>query len=82
MARIMFDAAGGFDETFRSYGGEDWEWTYRAWLRGAVLAHAASAVAWHDGPDAGAREGVGLTHRNAEAMLLSGLMSTPRSARF
>ncbi|MEW1835323.1 glycosyltransferase [Microbacterium sp. NPDC079995] len=78
-SRIMFDAAGGFDETFRSYGGEDWEWTYRAWLQGAVLAHAASAVAWHDGPDAGARDGVGLAHRNAEAMLLSGLIPVPGS---
>ncbi|MFI8633397.1 glycosyltransferase family 2 protein [Microbacterium sp. NPDC077663] len=78
-SRTMFDAAGGFDETFRSYGGEDWEWTYRAWLQGAVLAHVASAVAWHDGPDAGARNGVELEHRNAEAVLLSGLIPVPGS---
>lgn len=78
-SRTMFAAAGGFDESFRAYGGEDWEWTYRAWLRGAVLAHVPSAVAWHDGPDAGAREGTGQADRNAEAMLLSELIPVPGS---
>ncbi|MEF2978537.1 glycosyltransferase [Subtercola sp. YIM 133946] len=49
-SRALFDAAGGFDETFSSYGGEDWEWAYRAWLHGALFAHVRAAVAWHDGP--------------------------------
>ncbi|WP_305783782.1 glycosyltransferase family 2 protein [Symbioplanes lichenis] len=55
-SRWFFERVGGFDETFRVYGGEDWEWAYRAWLAGAVLAHAADAVAWHDGPDWAGRD--------------------------
>jgi len=49
--RWFFDEVGGFDETFREYGGEDWEWAYRAWVEGAVFAHVSDAVAWHDGPE-------------------------------
>ncbi|AZS42795.1 Chondroitin synthase [Microbacterium oleivorans] len=78
-SRPMFEASGGFDEDFRAYGGEDWEWTYRAWLQGAVLAHVPSAAAWHDGPDAGARDDHGLVARNAEAVLLADLIPVPGS---
>lgn len=78
-SRVVFDATGGFDESFRSYGGEDWEWTYRAWLSGALLAHVPEAVAWHDGPDAGARDDHGHATRNAEAILLAGLIPVPRT---
>jgi GT2 family glycosyltransferase len=49
--RWFFDQVGGFDESFTSYGGEDWEWAHRAWLAGGVFAHVPGAVAWHDGPD-------------------------------
>ncbi|WP_236031028.1 glycosyltransferase family 2 protein [Paractinoplanes lichenicola] len=55
-SRWFFERVGGFDESFRTYGGEDWEWAYRAWLGGAVLAHVADAVAWHDGPDWAGRD--------------------------
>ena len=55
-SRWFFHRTGGFDEQFRAYGGEDWEWAYRAWLGGAVLAHAPDAVAWHDGPDWAGRD--------------------------
>ncbi|GAA2555318.1 hypothetical protein GCM10010435_27370 [Winogradskya consettensis] len=55
-SRWFFERVGGFDEQFRAYGGEDWEWAYRAWLGGAILAHAPDAVAWHDGPDWAGRE--------------------------
>ena len=55
-SRWFFERVGGFDEDFRTYGGEDWEWAYRAWLGGAVIAHAADAVAWHDGPDWAGRD--------------------------
>ncbi len=78
-SRIIFDATGGFDESFRSYGGEDWEWTYRAWLKGALLAHVSQAVAWHDGPDAGARDEHDRARRNAEAVLLADLIPVPGS---
>jgi GT2 family glycosyltransferase len=50
-SRAFFAEIGGFDESFSSYGGEDWEWAHRAWQAGAVLAHVPDAVAWHDGPD-------------------------------
>ncbi|GAB2615071.1 hypothetical protein Aab01nite_27290 [Paractinoplanes abujensis] len=55
-SRWFFERVGGFDETFTVYGGEDWEWAYRAWLGGAVLAHVPDAVAWHDGPDWAGRD--------------------------
>lgn len=56
-SRSLFDEVGGFDETFSHYGGEDWEWVYRMWLAGAVLAHEPAAVAWHDGPQWAERDG-------------------------
>jgi GT2 family glycosyltransferase len=49
-SRWFFDEVGGFDESFTQYGGEDWEWAHRAWVGGAVFAHVADAVAWHNGP--------------------------------
>jgi len=54
-SRWFFEETGGFDETFSTYGGEDWEWAHRAWTHGALLAHEARAVAWHDGPDRAGR---------------------------
>ncbi|PKH42870.1 Glycosyltransferase, GT2 family [Nocardioides alpinus] len=54
-SRWWYDELGGFDETFRAYGGEDWELAHRAWTAGGLLAHRRDAVAWHDGPDAAAR---------------------------
>ncbi len=50
-SRWLFDEVGGFDESFSAYGGEDWDFAYRAWLHGAILAHEPRAVAWHDGPE-------------------------------
>jgi len=49
--RTMFDSVGGFDESFDSYGGEDWEFAYRCWNAGWHFEHVADAVAFHDGPD-------------------------------
>lgn len=58
-SRWFFATTGGFDESFTTYGGEDWEWGHRAWTHGALLAHVPEAVAWHDGPDRGERPGWG-----------------------
>ena len=77
--RRFFDEVGGFDESFTRYGGEDWEWAYRAWLRGAVLAHVPEAVAWHDGPDQALRESEALGAKNAEVIVLSDLIPVPGS---
>ena len=74
--RWFFDELGGFDEEFVEYGGEDWEWAHRAWLRGAVFAHVPDAVAWHDGPDWGARDVADRrAQKNAEAMRLARLIT-------
>ena len=78
-SRRMFEQVGGFDESFIAYGGEDWEWAYRAWVRGAVLAHVPAAVAWHDGPDIAGREATVASTKNAEAIRLSELIPLPGS---
>ncbi|MCO8271629.1 glycosyltransferase [Actinoplanes sp. TRM 88003] len=70
----FFERVGGFDESFRAYGGEDWEWAYRAWRAGALLAHAADAVAWHDGPDWAGRDlddPARRARKDAETLLLT-----------
>ena len=54
-SRWWYDEIGGFDETFSAYGGEDWDFAHRSWTAGGLVAHRPDAVAWHDGPDAGAR---------------------------
>jgi GT2 family glycosyltransferase len=73
VTRELFQAVGGFEEAFRSYGGEDWEFAHRCWLRGADFVHAPDAVAWHDGPDFGARtpDAEALWSRNVEALALA-----------
>lgn len=77
---LLFRATGGFDETFDSYGGEDWEWAYRAWLAGAVLAHVPDAVAWHDGPQWAGRPEARRATKNAEALRLATRIPVPGSA--
>lgn len=49
--RRLVERVGGFDESFDSYGGEDWEFAYRCWNAGARFEHVADAVAFHHGPD-------------------------------
>ena len=43
----FFDEIGGFDETFMRFGGEDREFAYRAYTRGALLVPEPEAMAWH-----------------------------------
>ncbi len=70
--RDLFDQVGGFDESFSDYGGEDWEWGYRAWLAGATFAHVPTAIAWHDGPDwSGRSVADAVAAKNREALLLT-----------
>jgi hypothetical protein len=47
--RDLFWEAGGFDESFNRWGGEDNEFGYRAIQRGAVVIAERKAVAWHQG---------------------------------
>jgi GT2 family glycosyltransferase len=78
-SRRFFAETGGFDESFDQYGGEDWEWGYRAWLQGAVIAHVPEAVAWHDGADRAGREPGALSAKNAETLRLIDLIPVPGS---
>ncbi|WP_091227314.1 glycosyltransferase family 2 protein [Microbacterium sp. 3J1] len=79
-SRTLFDEVGGFDESFTSYGGEDWEWAHRMWQAGAVLAHVPTAVAWHDGPEWAERDGSGLDRANAQTLRLLTAIPVPGSA--
>jgi GT2 family glycosyltransferase len=78
-SRRFFAETGGFDDAFDQYGGEDWEWGYRAWLLGAVIAHVPDAVAWHDGADRAGREPGALSAKNAETLRLVDLIPVPGS---
>ncbi|UOZ04898.1 glycosyltransferase [Amycolatopsis sp. WQ 127309] len=72
---LFFDLA-GFDERFVGYGGEDWDFAYRAWNAGAVLVHERAAVAWHDGPDWGAR-GEGTEVMDLQSARLAAVIPEP-----
>lgn len=77
-SRELFDDVGGFDSSFTSYGGEDWEFANRAFMMGAVFAHEPNAVAWHDGPDWGERDVARRTEqKNGEALALAPLITDP-----
>jgi len=47
--RDLFWSAGGFDESFKRWGGEDNEFGYRAIQLGAVIVPERKAIAWHQG---------------------------------
>jgi GT2 family glycosyltransferase len=73
--RALHEELGGFDERFVGYGGEDWDFAYRAWNAGAVLVHEPGAVAWHDGPEWAGRPG---SHRHeAQTLRLAALIPEP-----
>ena len=47
VARSLLERAGGFDEEFDEYGGEDTEMGYRLAAHGGRFRHAAGAVSYH-----------------------------------
>lgn len=51
MRRERFDAAGGFSEHFRAWGGEDTELVWRVWNDGAFVVPDDRAVAYHQTQD-------------------------------
>ena len=56
ITRRFFEEAGGFDESFARYGGEDTELGYRVWCRGGLLVPVRDAFGWHQGRWAEDRE--------------------------
>lgn len=81
--RATWEATGGFDEDFVGYGGEDWDFAWRAWLAGADRRHVRDAVAWHDGPDAAGRSPSGadpaasVEAKNRESLRIAGAIPLP-----
>ncbi len=69
--RSLFERLGGFDASFRGYGGEDWELAHRALVAGADLRWLPDAVAWHDGPDLAGRDEDLARTKNAETLALA-----------
>jgi GT2 family glycosyltransferase len=79
-SRTMYTEIGGFDETFVGYGGEDYDFTYRAWNAGAVLGYVPEAVAWHQGPDWSGRvpdRSQQRSQKNVEALALARKIPEP-----
>lgn len=54
-SKAFFENIGGFDGSFVGYGGEDWEFGFRAWNAGATFVHEPGAIAIHDDDDFGER---------------------------
>jgi glycosyltransferase involved in cell wall biosynthesis len=77
MHRSLFERVGGFEGSFRAYGGEDWEIANRCWLAGAQMRYVAQAVAWHDGVDFAGREVDRRAVQNRQAATLATLLPSP-----
>ncbi len=73
VSRALHERLGGFEESFSSYGGEDWDYGHRALVAGAELRHLVDAVVWHDGPDLPGR-GDWIRAKNAETLTLAALV--------
>ena len=79
-SREFFDAVGGFDGTLVGYGGEDWEFGFRAWNAGASFVHEPAAVAHHAEEDFGKRyddPAAATAVKNAESLALARRVTHP-----
>ncbi|MDN5764727.1 MAG: glycosyltransferase [Humibacillus sp.] len=70
VSRDLHEHLSGFDESFTTYGGEDWDYGHRAIVAGAELCHLPEAVVWHDGPDLADRDQL-VSTKNAETLALA-----------
>ncbi|MEH0147358.1 glycosyltransferase [Corynebacterium sp. Q4381] len=76
----FFNQVGGFDGTFVGYGGEDWEFGWRAWNAGATFIHEPAAVAIHPEEDFGGRfddADKAARVKNAESLALARRITHP-----
>ena len=76
----FFESVGGFDGSFVGYGGEDWEFGWRAWNSGATFVHEPDAVAVHPEEDFGGRfadPAEAVRVKNAETLALARRISHP-----
>ena len=79
-SRDFFERIGGFDGSFVGYGGEDWEFGFRAWNAGATFIHEPAAIAVHDEEDFGRRfpDAAEKAHvKNAETTALAHRITHP-----
>ena len=78
--RDLFENIGGFDDTIVGYGGEDWEFAWKAWNAGAVLHRCSAAVAFHPEPDWSGRstdQRDAFTQKNGESLALAQRIAHP-----
>lgn len=73
----FFRHVGGFDASLVGYGGEDWEFGWRAWNAGAQFVHEPAARAVHPEPDYGARGDDAWRVKNAESVALAHRITHP-----
>ena len=80
----FFHEIGGFDDSMVGYGGEDWEFGWRAWNAGGVFIHEPQAVAAHREDDWAARRSAhdglsvaGVAEKNAESQALAHRITHP-----
>lgn len=78
--RQLFDRVGGFDTTIVGYGGEDWEFGWRAWNAGALFHHNPAALAFHPEPDWSGRQAgweEACSQKNPETLALAKRITHP-----
>lgn len=79
-SRDFFHRVGGFDESMVGYGGEDWEFAWRAWNCGARFWHSELAVADHPEDDWGKRftdDTAAIAQKNWESVMLAQRITHP-----
>ena len=79
-SREFFGEVGGFDGTLVGYGGEDWEFGFRAWNAGATFVHEPAAIAHHEDEDFGSRyddPAAATAVKNAETLALARRVTHP-----
>ena len=75
--RRLWRATGGFDGEFVGYGGEDWDFAWRAWLAGAQLAVRAGGGGLARRPGRSRARAPTVAVKNAECLRLAQTIALP-----